>query len=480
MFSAKLHLIDVGRMKEAMELDDEMASVTREAGAGRVDLGSGKMSKAVKQELVGESARGIDDLLDRKLAMLPDNTAMSANSANGDGLTLHERAARRKVLKEFQAACTKCLKCANCSAFSPKIRHDQFNKIFQQGLAARNRKSNLAERIRIRPACVSLDENGSGVDQGLYDDDDDDYEGDDDFVDSEDEVMDDEEDEEDANSMIDDEAQEENGNSMKKKTKKKDTSKSSKVDEEVDPTGGHISRKATVSTTKVSNQDAPKQDKFMHPLEVEAQARLTWHKEPFLCSKFFGCAHAPEHLSVVVSSEDENGATTAMTNARPRSTSNAAEAISGGGKGYTMFFIRAVPVPPSRFRPPVIMGTMTVEHSQNYYLSKVLEMNARIRSAFATIHDLTQEELDLKNLLAGGDTTAAEDNGGKSNNAAGKLKKIRDNKDKTQANSLASWVDMQTTVNCFMDSSRDPKGTANNAPNGIRQLLEKKEGIFRK
>jgi DNA-directed RNA polymerase I subunit RPA1 len=41
-------------------------------------------------------------------------------------------------------------------------------------------------------------------------------------------------------------------------------------------------------------------------------------------------------------------------------------------------------------------------------------------------------------------------------------------------------VDLQTTINCFMDSTRDPKGTASSAPPGIRQLLEKKEGIFRK
>lgn len=255
--------------------------------------------------------------------------------------------------------------------------------------------------------------------------------------------------------MIDNEAKEEDGNPKKKKKK---SASNTPIEEETDPTGGGISRKATVSTSRESTRDS-----FMHALEVEAQCRLTWNKEPFLCSKFFGCAHSPEHMSVT--GEDLlEGTASSSKNTRPRSTSDAAEAISGGGKGYTFFFLRALPVPPSRFRPPVVMGNMTVEHSQNFYLSKVLELNARIRSAFATIHDLTSEEAELK----------------RTNEDEKRLKKIRADKDKGQASMLEIWVDLQTTINCFMDSTRDPKGTANSAPNGIRQLLEKKEGIFRK
>eukprot|EP00970_Alexandrium_tamarense_P000747 scaffold85_cov145-Alexandrium_tamarense.AAC.51 len=382
--------------------------------------------------------------------------------------TMHERAVRRKILKEFQQACTKCLKCANCNAFSNKIRHDQFNKMFQVALPARNAKSNIAERIRIRPACASI-HGGEAIyndeaEEAYPDSEDEMYRNDGSSTDEEDSNDEDADEFHDArDGMIDDEAREDFPANTKGKKKKKSTS-SSTVDEEIDPTGGPISRKATVSTTK--NIEASKQDNFMHALEVEAQCRLTWNNEPFLCSKFFGCAHAPEHMSAT----NDDGANVSNGENRPRSTSDAAEAISGGGKGYTLFFLRAVPVPPSRFRPPVIMGNMTVEHSQNFYLSKVLELNARIRSAFATIHELTQEEADLKNTVEGSGSGAN----------SKQLKKIRADKDKGQANMLEIWVDLQTTVNCFMDSTRDPKGTANNAPNGIRQLLEKKEGIFRK
>jgi len=310
-----------------------------------------------------------------------------------------------------------------------------------------HRKANIAERIKIRPACASI--HGG---EAVYNDDEDDF-----FPDSEDEshgmstdTSDSEDEDKDAN-VIDEEAQEDNGKSKRK------NAKSSDVEDDVDPTGGGISRKASVATDKESARDS-----FMHALEVEAQCRLTWNKEPFLCSKFFGCAHSPEHMSIT--GEDMEDVTHQLNNKRPRSTSDAAEAISGAGKGYTFFFLRALPVPPSRFRPPVIMGNMTVEHSQNFYLSKVLELNARIRSAFATIHDLTSEEAELK----------------RTNDDEKRLKKVRADKDKGQASMLEIWVDLQTTINCFMDSTRDPKGTANSAPPGIRQLLEKKEGIFRK
>ena len=240
----------------------------------------------------------------------------------------------------------------------------------------------------------------------------------------------------------------------------------------------------------------------MNTLEVEAQCRLTWERQPFLCSKFFGSAHSPDagegggsgdgfaglppppsesecdDSAYVTEEEDVGGGPTA----RPRggggrvrsnsTTSNAERALGGGGRGYTIFFLRALPVPPSRFRPPVVMGNMTVEHSQNYYLSRVIELNARLRTLFNVTLELTREEGALGGT-AGADVVSS---------SGRQLRKVREERERTQANSLRLWVELQTTVNCFMDSTRDPKGTAaaGSAPNGIRQLLEKKEGIFRK
>ena len=474
IFCAKLHLIDVGRVNEALELDGLLASASMNAGAGQFakSTTSGRTSSSsstrqAQNDAVSAGGNAIDDILNDKLSVGPPS---SSTSSNNGSLTTHERSARRHILKQFQSACTKCIKCANCQAFSPKVRHDQFNKMFQIPLGSKGKKSNIGNRVRIRSACSIV---GSGLYTG-----DDDGEEEDVWPDSEDEAMDDvdevesseEEEEEDDNnnngSLIDDEAIE---SSTKKKKKKK---KSITEDEEEND--------ATVSTSKLDKD--VKQDNFMNNLEIEAQCRLTWEKQPLICSKFFGSAHTPDageggvlsndtFDSFAYVTDDEQVGSGNNNNARrnrPRSTSNA-EQVQGGGKGYSIFFLRAVPVPPSRFRPPVIMGQMTIEHSQNYYLSKVLELNAQLRTLFNVTHELMREEGELKSTLA---------NSSDGTDTARQLKKVRDEKDKTQANLLRIWVELQTTVNCFMDSSRDPRASGTgSAPNGIRQLLEKKEGV---
>jgi DNA-directed RNA polymerase I subunit RPA1 len=103
-------------------------------------------------------------------------------------------------------------------------------------------------------------------------------------------------------------------------------------------------------------------------------------------------------------------------------------------QGCDIFFMQSVPVPPNRFRPAMHLGGMIVEHGQNAFLNKMLTSNELIRSNFAN---------------------------------------------KSEAIAYKHWIDLQNHLNCFMDSTKDPSANQNQAP-GIRQLLEKKEGIFRK
>lgn len=45
---------------------------------------------------------------------------------------------------------------------------------------------------------------------------------------------------------------------------------------------------------------------------------------------------------------------------------------------------------------------------------------------------------------------------------------------------VSAILDLQNAVNCLMDSSKDPSPLgARNTPPGIRQILERKEGLFR-
>ncbi|GMI37247.1 hypothetical protein TrRE_jg13388, partial [Triparma retinervis] len=179
-----------------------------------------------------------------------------------------------------------------------------------------------------------------------------------------------------------------------------------------------------------TEEEVKKQDRFMTPLEVQSQAKRTWEMEPFLSSRVFGSSHC----------------------SNPHS-------LKSLKTGHTIFFQRVVIVPPSRFRPPMVMGNMTVEHSQNGYINKIISLNQEIRDGIAGTAIKPPSE-DSENFNAEVDAYQA---------AQGKTDSV-----------LQKWIELQLAVNCYVDSSKDPQSAQGNTPPGIRQLLERKEGIFRK
>lgn len=303
----KFKLLHVGRLQEALELEMTLA-------------------QSFKAKFDDTTSKGKKTRADVKYEQVLQDIQASIPASSKISMTSYEREQIRLLQKEFMSSCLAAKKCPHCGAFSPKIRQDSSNKIFQAPLSATSIRINTADGIAMESALVYSQKGGFAEEN---DDDDDDKNPDK----EEDEASD------------------------------SDESKESK-------------------------------DKFMHSLEVEAQVQLTWARHATLCHYVFGPSAAA-------------------------------------------FFMRAIPIPPPRFRPPMVMGTMSVENSQNAYLNNMLTTNDRIRS-----------------LLANEDT-------------------------KSQNQAFTLWIDLQTTVNCFMDSSKDPSAGASQN-NGIRQILEKKEGIFRK
>lgn len=108
--------------------------------------------------------------------------------------------------------------------------------------------------------------------------------------------------------------------------------------------------------------------------------------------------------------------------------------ISGENKSYSMFFIEALLVPPCRFRPPCKNGDMVMSHPQSVLLSKVVQSNISLRNAYVN------------------------------NSERSKL--------------VPRWMDLQLAVNVLFDSRKAIR-KADKETDGICQLLEKKEGIFR-
>ncbi|KZT62602.1 beta and beta-prime subunits of DNA dependent RNA-polymerase [Calocera cornea HHB12733] len=167
-------------------------------------------------------------------------------------------------------------------------------------------------------------------------------------------------------------------------------------------------------------------ERVLSPSEVRAHLRLLFRNEPTLCSLLYG-RHGPY---APVSSRTG----LAQTNA-------------------DVFFLSVLPVPPTRFRPPAKMGEQLFEHPQNELLARVLTTSYRIRDVNILLAEVSRK---------GSEAGPAE-------------------RDRLFAALLERLIQLQVDVNSFMDSSKNPQPVrqGKKPPEGVKQRLEKKEGLFR-
>ncbi|KAL4076163.1 hypothetical protein J3A83DRAFT_4357265 [Scleroderma citrinum] len=119
-----------------------------------------------------------------------------------------------------------------------------------------------------------------------------------------------------------------------------------------------------------------------------------------------------------------------------------------------IFFMDVVPIPPTRFRPPAKMGDTLFEHPQNELLGKILHTSYRLRDLTADIQAVS-----------------------------GKSSTIDESSRRRLLGSLVeTLVQLQVDVNSFIDSNKNPTPMRQGKlpPAGVKQGLEKKEGLFRK
>jgi DNA-directed RNA polymerase I subunit RPA1 len=388
VYQTKFLLLQHGRYSDVQGLDDRMAAHMKQArNGGGVDDddndGSKKRGGGSEKALsIHTAGVALDALLtDIHNSLLPQNTdtsntSNSSNHGNHNSTAMNrpastsstprmfksalEEAMLRDLVREVVSACKGSKFCPHCGAYSPRIRQDMSNKIFQSNLSATQKRMNAADGITIRPALTAKTRNSRDGDDSDNDDEEEKQGG----YDSDD--------------------------SMDNRKRNKNNN-----DDDVDDTGNDDDDDDDDDEDGATAKATPsaKKDKYMHAAEVQAQVVRTWETNPVLCNFLFAV------------------------------------------QGPAIFFIQAIPVPPNRFRPPMNLGTMVVEHAQNGFLNKILEANELLRNHFA------------------------------SNN---------------EAMAYKVWIDLQTHLNCYMDNSKDPAGVTQNTPMGIRQLLERKEGIFRK
>ncbi|KAG0150353.1 hypothetical protein CROQUDRAFT_58307 [Cronartium quercuum f. sp. fusiforme G11] len=127
-----------------------------------------------------------------------------------------------------------------------------------------------------------------------------------------------------------------------------------------------------------------------------------------------------------------------------------------------MFFLDVVAVPPTRFRPAAVMGGQTLEAPQNLLLGGVLTQTVKIRDLNEKLAIISQKPTsgELSNDM---------------------LADQKQQQSKIYSQILEGCIGMQIAVNSLMDSTKNPAPMSQGKlpPQGIKQILEKKEGLFR-
>ncbi|KAK0557362.1 hypothetical protein OC846_000581 [Tilletia horrida] len=207
-------------------------------------------------------------------------------------------------------------------------------------------------------------------------------------------------------------------------------------------------QKADMRDARKRSKEASKITRMVTPREVRATLRLLFKNEPLVCSLLYGT----------------NQPISSKTPARP-----GFDPIQDM-RGADRFFMEVISVAPTRFRPASKMGDQTFENPQNELLTKI------IRGSFE-LRDFNQALLDLTVKNAGGANSEVLDEQA--------LRLAREERDAKRTKAyeavLNAMVGLQVAVNCFIDSSKNPTASASRQPPpGVKQALEKKEGLFRK
>lgn len=181
-------------------------------------------------------------------------------------------------------------------------------------------------------------------------------------------------------------------------------------------------------TVPIVNSVTVNKDTLLLPIQILGHLRKLWSRES-------------EILNLVYGSVSFKGSATS-----PLDTPD--DSHMERKSDPAMFFLNILPVTPSKFRPPSKMNDMVYEHPQNAYLTAILKVNQ-------SIADLQTQQSELPS------------------NAKEEIAHVT-------SKLVNAVIALQDAVNNLIDSSKAPLVQGKPPQAGIRQLLEKKEGLFRK
>lgn len=196
-------------------------------------------------------------------------------------------------------------------------------------------------------------------------------------------------------------------------------------DDVMSDTGGHPSTLPKAASGRVKKRG--RNERVLTPAECRAHLRRLFNNEAAMCAVLFG----------------RHGPFAPLTADRYFSIASA-----------DVFFMDVMPVPPTRFRPPAKMADTVFEHPQNELLGKIIRTTHRLRDLNDNLRVVSEKGPDYDELNQRQATSAL----------------------------LHALIQLQVEVNSFMDSNKNPQiiRYGKLPPAGVKQTLEKKEGLFRK
>ena len=182
---------------------------------------------------------------------------------------------------------------------------------------------------------------------------------------------------------------------------------------------------------------------FVLPQEVEAQIQLLWRKEYDIIPLIWSTNTALDLQKLEKAQHEASASADATTEAKSALITQSKQTFSD------MFFIKVIPVVPARFRPPTKRDDLVYEHQQNMMLQKILDFNEQL--VLGELAPLSQGGREGKRIPL------------------------------TVERMTRVLYQMQECANAYLDSTKAPQTAQfRDIPAGVRQMLEKKEGLFRK
>ncbi|GAA6007137.1 hypothetical protein JCM11491_003019 [Sporobolomyces phaffii] len=196
----------------------------------------------------------------------------------------------------------------------------------------------------------------------------------------------------------------------------------------------------------IGNVRGRQTERIVTPDEVRAHLRRLFRNEEDLVTLIYA-PHGP--LARSSAKLPTAPSTSTSTSARPTASPD-------------IFFMDVVSVPPSRFRPAATMGDQKFENPQNGLLNGILRQSIVVKATNERLQRLTLNPEDAEFLGEDG--------------------KPKVDRARVMTQLYESLIELQNAVNSMVDSGKNPMrpGQGKLPPAGVKQLLEKKEGLFRK